>query len=283
MKMTGAQFRQWNRKAITLLGMSGVGKTRLARTLRRQHWFHYSCDYRIGTRYLDEAILDNIKLQAMQVPFLRELLLSDSIHIANNITVDNLKPLSSWLGKLGNPDRGGIGLGEFKRRQAQHREAEIAAMNDVPRFIGKAYEIYGYDHFINDASGSLCELDDDEVIRRLAAHTLIIYIKATRENEQALIERAESDPKPLYLRESFLDEQLGLYMGERGLEYAALIEPDDFVRWVFPRLFYARIPRYESIAAEHGYSVSTSDIEDIESELEFIDVVVDALDGKGSR
>ena len=36
------------------------------------------------------------------------------------------------------------------------------------------------------------------------------------------------------------------------------------------------------IAAEHGYSVSTSDIEDIESESEFIDVVVNVLDGKGN-
>ncbi len=146
MKLTGRQFRSWNRKAITLLGMSGVGKTRLANILRKNHWFHYSCDYRIGTRYLDEAILDNIKLQAMQIPFLQELLRSDSIHIANNLSIDNLKPLSSYLGKLGNPELGGIGLGEFKHRQALHHEAEIAAMNDVAKFIGKAYEIYGYDH-----------------------------------------------------------------------------------------------------------------------------------------
>ena len=99
MKLNSNQFRAWKQKAITLLGMSGVGKTRIARVLRRHHWFHYSCDYRIGTRYLDEDILDNIKQQAMQVPFLQELLQSDSIHIANNISVDNLKPLSTFLGK----------------------------------------------------------------------------------------------------------------------------------------------------------------------------------------
>jgi len=75
------EFRQWNNKCITLLGMSGVGKTRLSNILMQDNWFHYSGDYRIGTRYLDEAILDNIKLQAMQVPFLRALLRSDSIYI----------------------------------------------------------------------------------------------------------------------------------------------------------------------------------------------------------
>ena len=69
------------------MGMSGVGKTRLANILRAGDWFHYSVDYRIGTRYLDEAILDNLKSQMMQVPFLRELLRSDSIYIRNNLSL----------------------------------------------------------------------------------------------------------------------------------------------------------------------------------------------------
>ena len=68
-------------KAISLLGMSGVGKTTLANKLPKDAWFHYSGDYRIGTKYLEEPILDNIKRQAMQVDFLRELLRTDSIYI----------------------------------------------------------------------------------------------------------------------------------------------------------------------------------------------------------
>ncbi|NNC63931.1 MAG: ATPase, partial [Gammaproteobacteria bacterium] len=87
MRMTGQQFLDWPNKAITLLGMSGVGKTTLAYKLPSSKWFHYSGDYRIGTKYLDEPILDNIKRQAMQVEFLRDLLRSDSIYIASNITV----------------------------------------------------------------------------------------------------------------------------------------------------------------------------------------------------
>ena len=74
MKLTVEAFRAWDNKCITLLGMSGVGKTYLSGLLRRHDWFHYSGDYRIGTRYLDEHILDLIKGQAMQVPFLRDLL-----------------------------------------------------------------------------------------------------------------------------------------------------------------------------------------------------------------
>lgn len=281
MKLSAKEFRAWPNKSISLLGMSGVGKTRLAMRLRRKNWFHYSGDYRVGTRYLDEPILDHIKQQAMQVPFLRELLRSDSIFIRNNITVDNLSPVSSFLGKLGNPEQGGLGLTEFKRRQELHRQAEIAAMKDVPEFIAKAHEIYGYRHFVNDAGGSLCELDDDGVLETLAAHTLILYIKATERDEQELIKRAEENPKPLYYREAFLGEQLTVYLRERGHAYVAEVDPDDFVRWMFPRLFYARVPRYQAIADKYGYTVTTEELAQAKDEAGFLRLVEHALERQG--
>ena len=58
MRLTASQFDAWSNKAITLLGMSGVGKTTLANKLPKTNWFHYSGDYRIGTKYLEEPILD---------------------------------------------------------------------------------------------------------------------------------------------------------------------------------------------------------------------------------
>ena len=278
MKLSVDEFRDWEHKSITLLGMSGVGKTRLAHRLRQRNWFHFSGDYRIGTRYLDEAILDNIKHKAMQVPFLRDLLRNDSIYIVNNITVDNLQPVSSFLGKLGNPELDGLGLKEFKRRQELHRGAEIETMKDVPEFIRKAREIYGYEHFVNDAGGSVCELDDNEAIETLAGHTLILYIKATERDEQELIRRAEHDPKPLYYREAFLDEQLATYMQENDLPYVAMIDPDEFVRWVFPRLFYSRIPRYEAIAGRYGYTITTDELSQVHNEADFLTLIEKALE-----
>ncbi len=277
MKLTVEQFRQWQHKSITLLGMSGVGKTRLSCILRRADWFHYSGDYRIGTRYLGEPILDNIKLQAMQVPFLRDLLRSDSISISNNITIDHLKPVSSYLGKLGNPEMGGLPLSEYKHRQRQHLAAEIAAMKDVPEFIGKAQSIYGYENFINDAGGSVCELDDPSVLDVLDRHTLIVYIKATKDDEKVLIERARSAPKPLFYREEFLDELLETYMEEKGFTFPSQIEPDDFVRWSFPRLFYSRIPRYEAIASQYGYTVTTDEIAQVEHADDFVELLAEAI------
>ena len=69
---------QWNNatnKNILLFGMSGLGKTYLSNLLRKEgDWFHYSIDYRIGTRYMGDHIVDNVKSEAMKNPFLANLL-----------------------------------------------------------------------------------------------------------------------------------------------------------------------------------------------------------------
>jgi hypothetical protein len=276
-KLSVDAFRTWKHPSITLLGMSGVGKTYLSALLRRSEWFHYSGDYRIGTRYLDEHILDLIKGQAMQVPFLKDLLRRDWIFIRNNIKVNDLGPVLSFVGKLGNPDRGGLAMEEFSRRQALYRQGEIAAMTDVPAFIRKAQQIYGYNHFVNDVGGSLCELDEPAVIDLLARHTLILYIQVPPEDEIKLIQRAQADPKPLYYRPAFLGTAVRDYLAETGLEYVAEIDPDEFTRWVFPRLFHSRVPRYEAIASPHGYTVSSTEVAQVRDEADFLDLVAAAI------
>jgi shikimate kinase len=277
MRMSAKEFLDWPSKRITLLAMSGAGKTTLANKLPKSKWFHYSGDYRIGTKYMDEPILDNIKREAMQVPFLRNLLLTDSIHISNKLTVDNLAPVSSFLGKLGNPGLNGLSLQEFKRRQKLHHQAEVAAMKDVPEFIEKAEDIYGYKHFINDAGGSVCELDDQEVLETLAQHTLIIYIKIPPALEQTIIERAKTDPKPLYYREDFLEEKLAAFIALKKYSSSASIPPDEFVSWVFPELFKSRIPRYQAIADQYGYTIDANDAAYVKNEADFIGLIANAL------
>ncbi len=271
MKFNVDQFRSWEHKKVTLLGMSGVGKSYLSTMLRNgANWFHYSGDYRIGTRYLDEHILDMIKQQAMQVPFLKELFRKDWIYIRNNIKVDDLGPVLSFVGKLGNPELGGVELEDFINRQALYREAEIATMHDVPEFIRKAQEIYGYPHFVNDVGGSLCELEKPGLVEELARHTLILYIQVTNEEEEKkLIQRAVSSPKPLYYRAEFLTEYLAKYLAENKLDYAAEMDPDEFARWVFPHLFHSRIPRYEKIAKQ-GYTVTSEEVSQVKNENDFL-------------
>ena len=278
MRLTVEGFRAWKHKSITLLGMSGVGKTHLSNRLRRHDWFHYSGDYRIGTRYLDEPILDLIKAQAMQTPFLRQLLRRDWIHISNNIKVDDLGPVLSFVGKPGNPELGGVPLEDFIQRQAMYREAEIAAMRDVPEFIDKAHRIYGYRNFVNDVGGSLCEMESPDMLDLLVQHTLFLYIQVTdSDEEKTLIERAESDPKPLYYRPAFLEEQIAAYLESCKLDYVAQMDPDAFTRWVFPRLFRARVPRYEAITRPYGYTVTSREVGAVRDESDFLDLVESAI------
>jgi hypothetical protein len=284
MKFTLDEFRAWKNKSVTLLGMSGVGKTHLSMLLRSHNWFHYSGDYRIGTRYLDEPIMDLIKQQAMQTPFLRDLLRRDWIQIRNNIKVHDLGPVMSFVGKLGNPELSGVPLDEFTRRQALYRHAEIAAMQDVPEFIRKAHDIYGYDNFVNDVGGSVCELDEPSVIDLLVQHSLILYIRVTEKSEEeALISRAQSSPKPLYYRPAFLADQLQQYLELRGLEYAAEVDPDDFCSWVFPRLFHSRVPRYEAIARPHGYTVTSHEVAAVRDEQDFLNLMENAIARKADE
>ena len=279
MKFTVEEFRAWKHKKITLLGMSGVGKSYLSTKLRGANWFHYSGDYRIGTRYLDEHILDMIKQQAIQVPFLKELLRKDWIYFRNNIRINDLGPVLSFVGKLGNPELGGVELGNFIHRQSIYRQAEIDAMLDVPKFIQKAQDIYGYPHFINDVGGSICEIDEPGMIESLIDCTLMLYIEITDQvQENVLIQRAQSSPKPLYYRPQFLQEQLAIYFKEKGIQYAAQIDPDEFARWVFPRLFRSRIPRYDAIAQPHGYTVTSDEVARVENEDDFLQLLELAIE-----
>ena len=273
LKFSVEEFRAWENKCITLVGMSGVGKSYLSAKLRGSNWFHYSGDYRIGTRYLGEHIIDMLKSQAIQIPFLRELLRNDWIYIKNNIRINDLGPVLSFVGKLGNPELGGVELGEFIERQAIYRQAEVDAMFDIPHFIEKARNIYGYPCFVNDVGGSLCELDEPGVMDILVENTLILYIKVTDDaQEQVLIERAVSDPKPLYYRPEFLQHHLDMYFAETGLEYAAQIDPDEFARWVFPHLFHSRLPRYDEIA-RLGYTVTSGEVDKIQNDEDFLQLL----------
>ncbi len=249
--------------AVSLLGMSGVGKTTLSKALRSEgDWYHYSADYRIGTRYLSEPILDNVKSKIMDMkdPFVADLLRSDSIFIGHNISVDNLEPVSTYLGMYGDPRKGGLDKAEFLRRQDAYRQAEVLSMQDVPAFIEKSWRIYGCDCFVNDASGSLCEIatpddPDDPVIGALIAHTLLLYIRSNAASEEAMKERARSHPKPLFYNPAFIEPRLADAPAD-----GAGVDPLEFARPLFPDLLEFRKPRYQAMAERFGVSVDAEEL-----------------------
>jgi hypothetical protein len=283
---TAADWRDAPRKRVLLFGMSGLGKTHLATMLRdRAHWFHYSIDYRIGTRYMGEFIADNFKREAMKVPLLRELLLTDSVYIASNITFDNLAPLSTYLGKPGDPSRGGVPFAEYLRRQAQHREAEIAALMDTPRFIGRAQDLYGYDHFVCDSGGSICEVVDpddpaDPVLSILAGSIMMVWIKGSEAHRDELVRRFDRAPKPMYYQPEFLRAAWAEYLARHGVTEATA-DPDAFLRFAYARLLDHRQPRYAAMA-RLGVTITAEEATAVQTPEDFTDLVARAIDRRAA-
>ncbi|PWE26872.1 ATPase [Pararhodobacter marinus] len=284
---TKAEWNDAAHKRVVLFGMSGLGKTRISSILRDGGWFHYSVDYRIGTRYMGEAIADNFKREAMKVPLLRELLLTDSVRIASNITFDNLAPLSTYLGKPGDPAQGGLPFDEYRRRQAQHREAEIAALIDTPHFVDRALDLYGYRNFVCDSGGSICEVVNpesraDPVLSVLSRHLLLVWIEGSEAHTADLIRRFDRAPKPMYYRPEFLLEAWNAYLSESGRMPGA-VDPDAFVRWTYARALAHRQPRYAAMAANWGLKVAADDVARVQTPEDFGALIGEALDKRASR
>jgi len=281
------EWREAASKRVLLFGMSGLGKTFLSNILRDSgDWFHYSVDYRIGTRYMGEHIADNFKREAMKVPLLRELLKTDSVYISSNITFNNLAPLSTYLGKPGDAARGGLPFDEYMRRQDQHREAEIAALNDTPHFVDRAKTLYGYDNFVCDSGGSICEVVDphdpnDPVLRTLSESVLMVWIKGSDDHTDELIRRFVKAPKPMYYAPEQMRAYWADFLAEQGLPEDQ-VNPNDFMRWSYSKALAHRQPCYAAMADNWGVTVTAEAVAGVKTAADFEAVIEQALEDKGA-
>ena len=279
---SGADYLNAPRKRVMLFGMSGLGKTYLSNLLRDHgDWFHYSVDYRIGTRYMGEFIADNFKREAMKVPLLRELLMTDSVYIASNITFDNLAPLSTYLGKPGDPAKGGVPFAEYMKRQEQHRHGEVEATLDTARFMERAEELYGYPNFVCDTSGSICEVVEpedpqDPVMRQLADTLLLVWIKGSDAHTAELVKRFDRAPKPMYYQPSFLHAMWEEYRATHSVTEESC-DPDHFVRWTYARALAHRQPRYAAMA-RWGVTVTAEEVGAVATTGDFDALLARAID-----
>ena len=273
MYSTQEEWLAADNKKVVLFGMSGLGKTHISNMLRQSgEWYHYSIDYRIGTRYMGEHIEDSYKEDAMKSPYLRELLLGDSIHISSNISFNNLAPLSNYLGKPGNAEKGGLSIEEYKKRQAQHHIAEVKALLDTPYFINKSNRIYGYPNFVCDTGGSICEVvnpenPNDPVLKTLSENTLMVWIQGSNHHTDELIKRFDKNPKPMCYDPDFLDLKWKQYLKINNCSIAD-VDPDEFVRWAYGEAMKHRNPIYKSMAS-WGITVKADLISQVKTPSEF--------------
>jgi hypothetical protein len=227
-------------KAITFIGMSGVGKTHMSRLLEQWGWTNYSCDYLIGSEYLKDEL-------------------------DGTVTPDDLRVLSAFVGRIG---RGAQSIKEFRRRQQQYIDAEKRVMRDAGKAIKEAPG-----NFVNDSAGSLCEIEDEDLFEELGKETLFVYIEAGPDEEKELLRRAAAYPKPLYFPPAKFDAWLKEYMEKNNQKAVEEIEPDDFLKWVFPLLYHSRVPKYQRLAKKYGVTIPAAKFQNIKSEEEFLSIL----------
>jgi hypothetical protein len=274
-------WRAAPRKSVLFFGMSGLGKTHISKLLVQQGgWFHYSIDYRIGTSGMYPHIKDNLIAHAMRDPFLAEMLRQDAAYIEPNVHDHDLTAVSAYLGKPGNPEKGGVPIAEYTRRQTQFRDAEITALVETKQFMDRAKDLYGYDHFICDTGGSICEWinpedPDDPLLVQLAQDCLLVWIKGDEAHTRELIRRFDRAPKPMAYQPAFLERVWTQYLLKNNCAEDD-VDPDAFIRWTYAQALAHRQPRYAAMA-RHGITVEAQEIHAVASAEAFDDLIAAKL------
>jgi hypothetical protein len=173
---------------------------------------------------MGEYIADNFKREAMKVPLLRELLMTDSVYIASNITFDNLAPLSTYLGKPGDPAKGGVPFAEYMRGRNSTAQAEIAATAGHRPVHPSGPQDLWLPNFVCDTSARSARWwtpdPADPVMRQLADTLLMVWIKGSEAHiRRNWCRRFDRAPKPMYYQPDFLHamwEITAQPMGDRG-------------------------------------------------------------------
>ena len=222
-------------RAVTLLGMSGAGKTYFSQRLAEWGWTHYSNDLEIAKR------------------------------LGIEVTVDDLSALSKFIGQVGDEEQGGMALVEFKRRQQMYIDAEMDVLANMGASVTDA-------PFVNDSTGSFCEVPDEALIADVAGESTLVYIETDEDSHAEVIARAVQYPKPLYFPPALFDGWLDEYCAQEGVSAEAM-EPNGFSAWVFPKLFASRLPKYERLAQRYGVKVAAKDLHACADEAAFLELI----------
>jgi hypothetical protein len=179
---------------LALIGMSGTGKTFWSRRLAEAGHRIVSCDDLIGRRLAE--------------------------HLPNGDRA-GINDLAAWMGWPDSPS--------YAPREAQYLAEEIGALDDVLTDVERAPE----ESLILDTTGSVI-YTGNHLLLRMRRRMTVVYFAASRAEEQLLIERYLSDPKPVLWR--------GAFQAKAGEA------PRDTVARCYPALIAARRQSYEALA-----------------------------------
>ena len=179
---------------VALIGMSGTGKTFWSKRLAQPGRPAYCCDDRIEQRLRDRLRTGGYA---------------------------GISGVASWMGWPDSPT--------YAQREAEYLAEEIATLDEVLTEIKRnpAREL------ILDTTGSVIYTGNN-LLLRLRRQMTIVYLAASASEEQLLIERYLSDPKPVLWHGAFQPKK-----GET---------PRETVGRCYPTLIAARRQSYEALA-----------------------------------
>jgi shikimate kinase len=179
---------------LALVGMSGAGKTFWTKKLAAEGWTAISCDDRIEEK------------------------------LGSRLAVGGYSGINGVAAWMGWPDSA-----KYAEREAQYLEEEIHTLGEVLTGLDREPD----KPLVVDTTGSLIYTGNN-LLLRLRRRMTVVYLAASPEEQQLLIERYLSDPKPVLWRGAFQPKK-----GE---------SPKETVARCYPTLIAARRQSYEALA-----------------------------------
>ncbi|MDA0617470.1 MAG: hypothetical protein O3A66_01960, partial [Proteobacteria bacterium] len=138
-----------------------------------------------------------------------------------------------------------------------------------------AFENYRVSGFINDTTGSICEvaLPNVNLIKEITQNSTVVYLQTTEAHRNILAERSKKAIKPILYNMDFLMKNLKSYYKKETFDKTFEINPEFFIE-LFPRLLEFRSRAYkEFVQKTNGKVIDVSLLHNTHSAREFLDVV----------
>ena len=179
---------------LALVGMSGAGKTFWTKRLAGSGFPAVSCDDQIEQKLAPRLAAGGYA---------------------------GINGVAAWMGWPDSPT--------YAQRESQYLAEEIASMDETLANLEKNRDL----SLVLDTTGSVIHIGN-HLLMRLRRQMTVVYLAASREEQQLLIERYLGDPKPVLWR--------GAFQPKRGES------PADTVARCYPSLIVARRQSYEALA-----------------------------------
>lgn len=263
--MNGNKVPLIGKKNITLVGMSGCGKTFLSQSLIKKGFFHYSADWEISTILRPQILQSVIEKIKNESPFFKSLHENFLIKTELSLTFDDLSTVTNFVIPLNEKNK--VTYKNLITSQKIYKQAELQSMANFFRDAQSIMKNYKSSGIICDATGSIFEitLESPEIIEKLKNETQVVYIKTDENHKQTLIDRSKNAIKPILYNERFLNKNLQEYYSVKKIDDDFEID-GEFFPWVFANLLEYRTQCYEKLASQtNAIIINASNVQDFET------------------